>query len=100
MQLFGSQAAVKYRYNARAWLEDEEDEEATPTESANQQKVDKLKRPLQLKKVTVYPDKIGESISTQVKVRQDQKMVGKKCFLFFSPTPTVAIMIGPKSRSL
>ena len=78
---------MKYRYNARAWLEDEEDEEATPTESATLQKVDKLKRPLQLKKVTVYPDKIGESISTQVKVRQDQKMVGKKCFLFFALPP-------------
>ena len=78
---------MKYRYNARAWLEDEEDEEATPTESATLRKVDKLKRPLQLKKVTVYPDKIGESISTQVKVRQDQKMVGKKCFLFFALPP-------------
>lgn len=68
---------MKYRYNHRAWLDDEEEEEDIPSESSNHSKADKLKRPLELKKVTVYPDRIGDSISTQVKVRQDQKKVSR-----------------------
>ena len=42
-------------------------------------KPEKLKHPLAMRKVVKYPDKLGERISTQIKVRPDQKQVRWLC---------------------
>ena len=77
------QASSKYRYNHRAWLDDQNEKEegltGTNAFDPSRSKPEKLKHPLAMRKVVKYPDKLGERISTQIKVRPDQKQVRWLC---------------------
>lgn len=43
--------------------------------ATNRDKAQPLKHPLALKKIVKYPDRVGDKISTQVRVRHDHKKV-------------------------
>lgn len=80
------QSPAKYRYNHRAWLDEQEKEEGLPSQSATSSTsgAQPMKHPLAgLRKVVKYPEKLGEKISTQVRVRQEQKQVGQVRSYFY-----------------
>ncbi|XP_067950851.1 wings apart-like protein homolog [Watersipora subatra] len=70
-----TKSPVKYRYNHRAWLDEQNDDDLDPdvSKSRRHHRQNPLKHPLGLKKVTIYPEKLGEKISTRIKVRPDHK---------------------------